>query len=213
MNKFKLICFDVDRTLVDGLSWLLLTEGLNCSTQKHIDIFYRAKEGEISFAEGERMLTKMYQESGNAKKEFIRELFSKVEVKSEAEETISYLKEKGYKIYLISGAIDMYVEEIANKLKVDGFYANSSLDFDNKGVINKIHYRDNQGEVKVEQLRKLIKQLKIEMDEVVFIGDSENDIEVFQETGHGIAINASNEELKAAAWKNISSLSQIKGIL
>jgi len=213
MNKFKLVCFDVDGTLVDGISWLLLTEGLNCSTQKHIDIFYHAKGKEISFLEGERMLTKMYQESDNATKEFIRELFSKIKPKPEVQKIISYLKGKGYKIYLISGAIDMYVEEIANKLKADGFYANSSLTFDKKGVLNKIHYRDNQGEIKVDQLRDLIKKLKIEINEVVFIGDSENDIEIFQETGHGIAVNSSNEKLKNLAWKNILSLNQIKSIL
>ncbi len=190
-----------------------MTKGLNCSIQNHIDIFYRAKKGEISFLEGERMLTKIYQESGNATKEFIRKVFSKTEPRHEAKELISYCKKKGYKIYLISGAIDIYVEEIAKKLKVDGFYANSSLEFDKEGVLSKIHYRDNQGEIKVEQLRELIEKLRIKMDEVVFVGDSENDIEIFKETGHGVAVNSSSEELKSVAWKNISSLEQIKDIL
>ena len=213
MNKFKLACFDVDGTLVNGISWLLLTEGLDCSTQSHIDIFYRAKRGEISFLEGERMLTKIYQESGNATKEFIKKVFSRSEPKPEDKELISYLKKKGYKVYLISGAIDICVEKIAKKLKVDGFYANSSLGFDKEGVLSKIYYRDNQGEIKVEQLRELIEKLRIKMGEVVFVGDSENDIEIFKKTGHGVAVNSSSEGLKSVAWKNISSLEQIKDIL
>ena len=213
MNKFKLACFDVDGTLVDGISWLLLTEGLGCSSQEHIKIFYRAKKEEISFFKGERMLTKMYQESGNATQKFIRELFSKVKPRPEAEEIISYLKEKGYKIYLISGAIDIYVEEIAKKLIVDGFYANSSLKFGKDGVLKKIYYKDNQGEIKVKQLNELVKKLGINLDEVVFIGDSENDIEVFKEIKHGIAVNSSSEELRSIAWKDIDSLEQIKDIL
>ena len=213
MNKFKLICFDVDGTLVDGTSWLLLTEGLSCLTQKHIDIFNRAKKGEISFSEGEKMLTKMYQESGNATKEFIKKVFSKIKPRFEVKELISYCKKKGYKIYLISGAIDIYVGEIAKKLKVDGYYANSSLEFNDENILNKIHYRNNQGEIKVEQLRGLIEKLGIKMNEVVFVGDGENDTEIFKETGHGIAVNSLSEELKSIAWKNIFSLGEIKDIL
>ncbi len=213
MNKFKLVCFDIDGTLIDGVSWFLLTKALNCSVQNHVDIFYRAKKGEISFLEGERMLTKTYQESGNATKEFIGKVFSEVEPRYEAKELISYCKKKRYKVYLVSGAIDIYVEEIAKKLKVDGFYANSFLEFDEKGVLSKIHYRDNQGEIKIKQLRELIEKLRIKMNEVVFVGDSENDIEVFKKTGHGIAVNSSNKELKSVAWKNIDSLRQIKDIL
>lgn len=213
MKDFKLICFDVDGTLVDGISWLLLTEGLGCSTQKHLDIFNRCKNGEISFSEGERMLTKMYQESNKANFKFIKDLFSKVEPKPEAKEIISYLKKKGHKVYLFSGAIDMYVQGVANKLKVDGFYAISSLEFDESGNLLKINYRNNQGEIKVEQLKKLIKKLRINIKEVIFIGDSDNDIEVFKETKHGISIEPSSEELKKVAWKNIDSLIQIKDTL
>lgn len=213
MNKFKLVCFDVDGTLVDGVSWIWLTEGLGCSSKKHIDIFNRATRGEISFTEGERMLTRMYKESGNATRKFIRNLFSEIKPRLEAAEVIFYLKKKNHKVYLISGAIDIYVEAIAEKLEVDGFYANSSLEFDKEGTLSKIHYRDNQGEVKVEQLRELIEKLKIKTDEVVFVGDSENDIEISKETRHGVAVNSSSEELKSVAWKNIFSLEQIKDIL
>lgn len=213
MNRFKLVCFDVDETLVDGTSWFLLTKGLGCSLQKHIDIFNRARKGEISFIEGERMLTRMYQESGNATRKFIRNLFSEIKPKPEVGKIISYLKKKNYKIYLISGAIDIYVEKIAKKLEVDGFYANSSLGFTENGFLEKIYYRDNQGEVKVEQLNKLIRKLGISMNDVVFVGDSDNDVEVFKKTGHGVAVEPSSQKLKSVAWKVIDSLEQIKEIL
>ena len=85
MDKVKLVCFDVDGTLVDGV-WLLLTKGLGCSPQEHLDIFHQAKNGEITFIEGERLLTKMYQDSGNATKPFIRSIFKKVKLRKEAKE-------------------------------------------------------------------------------------------------------------------------------
>ena len=212
MSKFKLVCFDVDGTLVDGISWLLLTKGLGCLPREHIDIFSRAKKGEISFTKGERMLTKICKESGNATRGFIKNLFSEIKPRPGAKEIVSYLK-KNYKVYLISGAIDIYVEEIAKKLTVDGFYANSSLKFDKNGVLKKIYYKNDQGEIKLKQLNKLIKKLGINLNKVVFVGDSENDIAIFKEIKHGIAVNSSSEGLRGIAWKNINSLGQLKDIL
>lgn len=213
MEKIELVCFDVDGTLVDGNSWLILAESLGCSSQNAFDIFGRCQRGEITFTEGEKLLTKMYQNSGNANKTFIKNLFDSVDIRSEARDLISYLRKKGYKIYLISGAIDIYVESVTKKLNVDGFYANSSLEFDSEGVLQKINYRESQGEIKVEQLRNLVNNLGINIEQVVFVGDSENDIEVFKTTKHGITFYNSPEELKKVSWKIVNSLSEIKGLL
>ena len=213
MREIKLVCFDVDGTLVEGNSWLKLTEGLGYSPQEGLDIFLRCQKGEITFAEGERILTKMYQNSGNANRDFIGRLFDNIKVKNEAIDLISHLKETGYRVYLVSGAIDIYVESVTRKLGVDGFYANSTLEFDNKGVLQKINYRDNQEEVKVEQLKALVRKLGINIEQVVFVGDSENNIEVFKATKNGIAVHSSSEELKRVSWQVVDSLFEIKDIL
>ena len=213
MRNIKLVCFDVDGTLVDGNSWWMLTKALGCSSEKTISIFNQAKEGKISFREGERLFTKIFQESGNNTKEFINNFFESIDVKPEAKDLISYLKQKGYLIYLISGGIDMYVNSITRKLGVDGFYANSSLEFDKEGILQRIHYRENQKGVKAEQLQELIRKIGIDMSHVVFIGDSDNDINVFKATKQGIAVSTSDEELKKVSWKSVNSLSEIKNIL
>jgi len=80
-------------------------------------------------------------------------------------------------------------------------------------ILQKINYRNNQGEIKVKQLKTLVRKLGIDIDQVVFIGDSENDIEVFKATKHGIAIHSSSEELKKVSWRTVDSLSEIKDIL
>lgn len=198
---------------MDGTSWLILSEGLGWSSKEALDIFNQARKGEISFIDAERIFTTTYQKSGKANKPSIEEIFNNVEIKEGAKDLISYLKEKGFRIYLVSGAIDIYVESVAEKLGVDGFYANSTLEFDNKGVLQKINYRDNQGEVKVEQLKVLVRKLGTNTDQVVFVGDSENDIEVFKVTKHGIAIHSSSEKLKRVSWRVVDSLVEIKNIL
>lgn len=178
-----------------------------------MEIYHEALAGAISFSEAERRLTQMYLDSGKANKQFISSIFQKIEPRPEAFDLIPCLKEKGYQIYLISGGIDIYVKVIADILKVDGFYANSSLEFEENGVLKKIHYRENQGEVKVEQLKELSKKLGIPMSDSVFVGDSRNDIEVFKATGKGIAVGSTNDDLIKVAWRVVGNLSEVKGIL
>ena len=213
MNKIKLICFDVDGTLVSGVSWLTLTEGMNCSIQNHLDIFTAARTGKISFSEAERQLVYMYRESGHATKGEIVKILSKVKLRPGVKQLILYLKKKNYPIYLISGSIDIFVKKVAEKMKVNNFYANSSLKFDNNKILSKIHYQHDQGKTKLKQLKKLIHKMNIAINEVAFIGDSWNDIEVFVATKHGIAVGSSDENLKKVAWKIVDSLKDIEKIL
>lgn len=233
----KIVCFDIDGTLVEGNSWLYLTKGLGASTKKHIEIFHQARKGKISFEKAEELLLRMWRKGGEKSKkilrkifpiflklrfgpkrreiteEKVREIFSKVKLKPEAKEIISYLKRKGYKVYLVSGAIDIYVEEIAKKLSVDGYYASASLGFNREGILERIYYEPNQGEKKIEALKDIAEKLSISIDEIVFVGDSDNDIDAFRVTGHGIVVNSSNDELNSVAWKKIKSLEEIKDIL
>ncbi len=213
MAKIRLVCFDVDGTLVKENSWQFLTAGLGFPPERVVEFYRKAKSGELTFMEAEKRYTKMLQQSDKTTRAFIKKLFSQIKPRPGAKDLISYLKKKGCPVYLISGAIDIFVEEIAKKIKADGFYANSSLGFDEKGSLQKIHYREIQGELKVKQLEELVKRLGIKINEVAFVGDSENDIEVFKATNHGIAVHSSNKELKKIAWKEAASLEEIKGIL
>jgi len=67
--------------------------------------------------------------------------------------------------------------------------------------------------IKLEQLKELSKKIGIAMEEIIFVGDSENDIDVFKTTGKGIIVpgfdGKFNEELRKVSWKQASSLSKI----
>ena len=62
------------------------------------------------------------------------------------------------------------------------------MGFDSNGVLEKINYRENQDEIKVEQLQELIKKLGIDMSQFAFVGNDKNDIEAFKVAKQGIAI-------------------------
>jgi phosphoserine phosphatase len=212
MKEKKIACFDIDGTLVEGVSWLLLTSGLGCLPKDHLDIFRRAKEGIITFVEGEKQLTQLWREKGQAIKEKVRKVFSETDLIPGAVQTINRLKQNGWSVYLMSGAIDIYVEEVAKKVKADGWFANSTLDFDRGGKLSAIHYRDNQGRVKFEQLRELAAKLRVPITDIIFVGNGANDIEVFEATGRGIAVYA-EPELLTKAWRTADNISQVSEIL
>ncbi|MFZ3074184.1 MAG: HAD-IB family phosphatase [Minisyncoccales bacterium] len=213
INK-KLICFDVDGTLTETKSsWAFLTANLGCSVEKVVEIYEKTESGSMPFKEGVDRLEKMYFESGKAFKQNIQDIFNKIPLRGDAKETVDHLKRSGYGVYLISSAIDLYLDIVAQKVGANGFFGHASFDFDNGGALAKINYGREQGPAKARQIKELSRKLDVPDRQVIFVGDGRNDIEAFRLTGHGIAIHPYDRELEEIAWKKIKSLSEIKNIL
>lgn len=56
-------------------------------------------------------------------------------------------------------------------------------------------------------------RVKLYIRDIFFVGDSENDIDVFMATGKGISVHCSDDYLKKVAWKNLETLDQLGEIL
>ena len=214
MEKTKLICFDIDGTLTEKKSsFAALTEGLGCDVKRAVSVYRAVVNGEISIAEGEGIITRLYRGSGLADKKTIRGMFEKMPMKKEAKELISCLKDAAWKIYLVSGGMDMFVEMTAKRLGVDGFYYNSALVFDENGQLEKIAYGGDESLKKLEQVKGLAENYNLSLADIVFVGDSENDYDAFASTGRGIAVKPFDEKLGLVAWKTIDSLLEIKDMI
>jgi len=214
MTNKKLICFDVDGTLVDNkTSFVTLIEGLGCPIGEVLSIYNDAMTGKISFPEGERKVGGIIQSSGRATKGFVEKILEKDPVKEESFEVVEYLKNIGYDIWLVSGAIDIWVAAVAKKIGAAGFYAHSSLEFDGQGVFAKINYSGDQNPWKAKIVQKIAVDNGIPVSDIIFVGDGANDIEAFKLTGRGIAVYPYDEGMEDIAWKKIKSLSEIKDIL
>jgi HAD superfamily phosphoserine phosphatase-like hydrolase len=214
MPNKKLICLDVDGTLTNiKSSWLVVTETLGCSVDEVLSYYGGAMAGKIPFAEGEERVAEIFRSSGKATKEFIGKIFEKEPLKPEAVELVEYLKRDGYDIWLVSGSVDIHVQAVAKQIGAVGFYAHASLEFDQQGILSKINYGGDQCPWKAGVVRELAAKYNIPVKEIIFVGDGENDIDVFKETGRGIAVFPYDERLEGIAWKKVKSLSEIKDIL
>jgi phosphoserine phosphatase len=210
----KVICFDVNGTLVEESSWDIFAQGDETIEKEINNIFNGYYLGKIVIDEVWRVMVSMLKKVGRADKEFIYNCWEQSNTfKEGAEDVINYLKEGGYKIYLISCSIDISLEIMVKKLKIDGFYAGSHLVFSDSGQLERITSECGRGkEFKKEKLIELAAKENINLEDIIFVGDGDNDVGVFEMTKHGIAIGE-NEKLLNCSWKQIKSLKKIKEIL
>ncbi len=209
----KLICFDVDGTLVKARSsWETLNIGLGCPTECLDEIYQKTESGQMSFAEGVKILEDMYIGSGRASEVFIRGLFDQISLKHDARETIEYAKQKGYRVYLISGAIDIFVEAVAKKAGADGYFAHASLEFDRAGNFSKIKYSSGQVVTKIARIKELSEKYRVPASEMIYVGDGINDVGAF-ELARGVAVHPYDPALEEIAWKKINELAELKNFM
>lgn len=133
-------------------------------------------------------------------------------LKEDAEDTVDYLK-NAYRVCLISGAVDLYVQIVAGKLGVADWYANTELVWNENGKLIDFHYYADQAGKKLEQFEEFIKKYRLEKDKCAVVGDGDSDLVLFRELHHGIAVNKNpNPELESLALRTVRELKELKNI-
>ncbi len=213
LAEIKVVIFDVDKTLSDEVSWLKLTEGLGADPAEHEEIFTQFKERKLSYPVAKAKLVSLWQQTGKANLADIKKLFWSWKLKPDALETITYLQQK-YAVILISGAVDTYVEVVAEKLGISHWYANTVLKYDSEGLLIDFDYHRDQAKKKVAQLEYFLSKYSLTKDQCLAVGDGDNDVELFRILPYSIAVNKEpHPELEKLAWKKVTALSEIQELI
>ncbi len=208
--NIKLICFDLDQTLIKHSSWKELGLALGISHEKDRELYNEYKSGITTYDEWNNKILKLYLKHQDANKEKINKILSRFEYNKGAKEIIKYLKDKGYILVLISGSIDILVDMVAKDLGIKYKKANNIFIFDEEDRIKEICSFGDDISSKLLYLENFCKMLNIDIKECVCVADGANDIEMFRRTGHGITF--SDSKIKNEAWKVINSLSDLKSV-
>ena len=201
MLKYKLVCFDLDGTLIENVrfSWQIFHDYFQTDAHRREDARNKFFNGHISYSEWAMHDMNLWKEK-NAKKEDFFKAISHLKLMNGAMETISELKKKGLRLAIISGSINILLEKLIpdyEEIFDDVFL--SRIYFDNKGNISQMKVTEYDVEKKAEALKLIARREKIDLKECVFVGDYLNDIRVMEEAGLGIAFNCQEEKLKEVA--------------
>lgn len=209
----KAVVFDIDGTLTDDVSWLRLTELLGADVGEHGRIFQEYLNHDITYDESRRQLVGLWRATGNANRAFMTSIFNNWHFRKGTQSLVDYCHHHGYITVLITGSVDLFAESVALKLGIENWYANTNLVWDNNGQLIGYHYHRDQAAKKLEQFTDFVTEAGIKPEECVVVGDSDNDVKLFEISKRGIAVCSNSADLLDVCWKKTDSLSDVEDIL
>ncbi|BBE18022.1 phosphoserine phosphatase [Aquipluma nitroreducens] len=202
----RLICFDMDSTLIKTEVIDELADRAGVGEQVRA-ITEAAMRGEIDFSESfeQRIsLLKGLDES------VMREISENLPIMEGAARLMSILKKCGFKIAILSGGFSYFGNHLKKLFEVDYLYANELEIVD--GKLTGKHLGDIVDGKRKAELLKLIAQVeKIDLEQVIAVGDGANDLPMLNLAGLGIAFHA-KPKVKANAQQSISTIG-LDGVL
>ncbi|HOW09984.1 MAG TPA: HAD-IB family phosphatase [Bacteroidales bacterium] len=137
----------------------------------------------------------------------------KIKIVDDAPDVIRGLKKKGYICGIISDSYDIVTNHIKNKLKMD-FSIGNELEFSKSIATGEVkvpsafmrnkHSKCPHDFCKSNVLFELAEKYRIDIKNIIAVGDSENDICLIKESGIGIAFRSKNNYLNLVADKIIT---------
>ena len=201
MQKYKLVCFDVDGTLVDNVeySWELFHNFFEVDMEKRKEMRNKYFNGEINYLQWAQHDMNMWIEKGATKNNFMKAM-KNLKLMKGAMETIKELKKRSVKLAIISGSLDIILEKVIPSYKElfdDVFLSRLIFDKNNKLTGAKVTQYDMLQ--KADALRLIAKRENIPLSQTVHIGDHYNDVEIAKIAGLSIAFDCKDETLRKTA--------------
>ena len=200
-DRFDLICFDVDGTLVKHPTGMVIWEVLNLKYGGTSEInrhrYEQYRRGKISYEEWVRLDVEGWQAAG-ATREEINESVAEFRLIDGAREAVAALKDRGFKLAVISGTLDIVLERLFPDHPFDEVFTNKLL-FDDDGSISGWVATRFDGQGKPDALKEIAKRHHIALERSAFVGDGENDVPLLGVAGFFVAYQPKSSELESRA--------------
>ena len=202
----RLICFDMDSTLIETEVIDELAERAGVGDQVR-EITTSAMRGEIDFRES---FTRRVALLKGLDESVMEEIAHNLPITEGLERMMTILKRVGYKTAILSGGFTYFGNYLRQKYGFDYVYANE-LEIENGKLTGRYVGEVVDGRRKAELLRLLCQFESINIEQSVAVGDGANDLPMLNLAGLGIAFHA-KPKVKATARQAISTIG-LDGIL
>jgi len=200
-RRYKLVVFDVDGTLIDELQyiWAMLHDEMGVDTERRKNASEKFYTGQITYRQWAEHDVAMWRESGITKEDIMR-CAGKLRPMPGAGRALAELKNRGYRLAIISGGLYVVLKYFfPNADKIFSHIIINRLIFGRDGNVEGIVVpaEFSHAENKAACLKKVAAKEGIGLDECVFVGDSDNDVDVMEAAGLSIGFNPTERLLKA----------------
>lgn len=188
-HQHQLICFDLDKTLINQSSIELFAKEWGF-TKELEQLQKKVYQNEIPDSDITKALAKHFQ--GRSREE-IYKICEKITISPYAKEVIRKLRKQRYKVRIISAAYSPVVKYFASKLNIYDYICPKLMMGSNglyNGKVAKSPFPSNEKLGpnalyidKAKAVRSLCKQLGIKKENVLSIGDGKSDLGMFEASG------------------------------
>ena len=202
----QLVVFDMDSTLIDAevIDELAIEAGVG---EQVAAITEAAMRGEVDFKESFKQRLALLE---GLRESVLQTVADRLRLNDGAEYLLKSLKQLGFKTAIVSGGFTFFGRHLQDKLGVDYVYANE-LDVAGGVVTGKVAGEIIDGQRKAEILVEIARELGLNLEQVIAVGDGANDLPMLNIAGLGIAFRA-KPLVKASAKQAISNVG-LDGIL
>jgi len=206
MSDTKLVCFDLDDTLIREIHSVMYLSILNNAFEEIIEIEKREANGEFTWIEADYHKAKLAY--GLDIEKISTEFNHVLKPINNISNVIATLRRLGFKCILVTAGPKQVAEVACNIWGLDGYYGSDYEIVDRKFTGRIINHIGDKG--KISCLQEYCNKYEISPDNCIAIGDGASDIPLFEHCGCSIAINYSNVTIgKATHYIKTDDLSDI----
>lgn len=209
----KLFFFDIDDTLTTDGSWLRLNLAAGLSKEEDYSLYMNFYKKQISYQEWTNELASLYQHKSILTSDVANEALTSFTLKSGAAEAIISVQAAGFRPILLTGGFRVTAEAVALKLGINDYYAVSDLEFDTDKKFLNFRSDGEEGVAKLLAAKRYCDKYCVDISTCYAVGDSMNDLPLFNETRNGITFSWCKAEVQAGAQHIINDLNELPSLL
>ncbi len=170
-TPIKLVCFDLDDTLLLQNSWVKLNIGLGVTEKEDQYYYEQYHKGAITYAEWQQTLLELYTRNGPVSRVSIDAILQAYELHPDAGNVIARLQERDYQLALASGSFSILVTAVAERLGIEDSFGATSFVFDGDDHLQTITNYGDEATAKLQYLERLAERSGVALTECACIAD------------------------------------------